>query len=104
MKKILQSLMTLAMLLGITQFGQAQETTYSVTVDWGIPGAVQLKTAGKIIEGIPADATSYTVTSTDQWFSVVVMPNYGYAGLTRQPRLKKRAPQSAVSTNSAVKP
>lgn len=77
MKKILQSLMTLAMLLGITQFGQAQ-TTYSVTVDWGIPGAVQLKTAGKIIEGIPADATSYTVTSTDQWFSVVVMPNYGY--------------------------
>lgn len=30
MKKILQSLMTLAMLLGITQFGQAQETTYSV--------------------------------------------------------------------------
>lgn len=53
MKKILQSLMTLAMLLGITQFGQAQETTYSVTVDWGIPGAVQLKTAGKIIEGIP---------------------------------------------------
>lgn len=78
MKKILQSLMTLAMLLGITQFGQAQETTYSVTVDWGIPGAVQLKTAGKIIEGIPADATSYTVTSTDQWFSVVVMPNYGY--------------------------
>ena len=69
--------MTLAMLLGITQFGQAQ-TTYSVTVDWGIPGAVQLKTAGKIIEGIPADATSYTVTSTDQWFSVVVMPNYGY--------------------------
>lgn len=77
MKKILQSLMTLAMLLGIIQFGQAQ-TTYSVTVDWGIPGAVQLKTAGKIIEGIPADATSYTVTSTDQWFSVVVMPNYGY--------------------------
>ena len=53
MKKILQSLMTLAMLLGITQFGQAQETTYSVTVDWGIPGAVQLKTAGKIIEGMP---------------------------------------------------
>lgn len=39
MKKILQSLMTLAMLLGIIQFGQAQ-TTYSVTVDWGIPGAV----------------------------------------------------------------
>ena len=77
MKKILQSLMTLVMLLGITQLGQAQ-TTYSVTVEWGIPGAVQLKTAGKIIEGIPADATSYTVTSTDQWFSVVILPNYGY--------------------------
>lgn len=67
----------LLMLLGIGQVAQAQ-TTYSVTVDWGIPGAVQLKTAGKIIEGIPADATSYTVTSTDQWFSVVIMPNYGY--------------------------
>lgn len=78
MKKFLQSLITLAMLLGITQFGQAQETTYSVTVDWGIPGAVQLKTAGKIIEGIPANATSYTVTSTDKWFTVVILPTYGY--------------------------
>lgn len=47
MKKILQSLMTLAMLLGITQFGQAQETTYSVTVDWGIPRSSATENRGQ---------------------------------------------------------
>lgn len=77
MKKFLQGLLTLVMLLGLSQQASAQ-TTYSVTVEWDYPGSLQLKTGGKIITDIPADATSYTVTSTDQWFSVMIIPKYGY--------------------------
>lgn len=76
MKRLLLNLLMLVTLSGFTQQAFAQDS-YSVTVEWDYPGSVSLKSAGKILP-VPDDATSYTVESTDKWFTVQVLPKYGY--------------------------
>ncbi|MDO4320117.1 MAG: hypothetical protein Q4C34_06025 [Bacteroidales bacterium] len=76
MKKLLLSLFSLLMLVGISQQAFAQDS-YSIDFEWDIPGSVTLKVA-TTFQDIPAGAQSYTVITTDQWASITLGAADGY--------------------------
>lgn len=77
MKKLFTLLYVALIALGAS-FNAAAQDTYQLALTWDTPGAIQkISYVGNNVD-IPADATSYTITTDDKWFSAEVTAADGY--------------------------